>query len=145
MDPRVKAVKLFHDQGALFVALFGDSTPESDGWIRNLPASEVFLQIPPPLPVEQLIPVADIQSQIRSSTPREPKTVPFSASCRAIAARTKLPERQVKRICSVFLQELEMLIRKGESFRSPILLGEAMPDTEGSGPTMKLRLNPENR
>lgn len=152
MDPRVQAIKLFRSHNSLCVALFGEPTQDYDGWIKNLPADDFFREIPPHLPLEEIIPVADIHGFLKTSTnvfpdllaepTGEPSTAKLKDICRKIAADTGIPQPRVERICRGLLRELAEQIRQGNSFRSPIVLGEALTGPEGTEPAMKLRVNP---
>ena len=52
----ISSLKLFHQDGEAKVALYGSPSVYEDGWLRNLPASQVFRQNPDVLPAEQTLP-----------------------------------------------------------------------------------------
>jgi len=61
MPPNIQALKLFHDQDQLYVAIFAEPTESSDGWLRNFPWHEVFVHPPDSLASDELIPLEHIR------------------------------------------------------------------------------------
>ena len=61
MAPHIQALKLFHDNDQLHVAIFAEPTESSDGWLRNFPWHEVFVYPPDSLASEELIPLEHIR------------------------------------------------------------------------------------
>ena len=57
MAPPIQALKLFHDNNHLCVAIFEEATETSDGWLDNLAWHEVFLTPPENISTEELIPL----------------------------------------------------------------------------------------
>jgi hypothetical protein len=59
----LRSIRLFEDTLGLCVALYGEPSALADGWIENLPASDVFNMPPKGAPLEVLIQIEDITSQ----------------------------------------------------------------------------------
>jgi len=127
LTPMISYLKLFHQNGETMVALYGNSSEYEDGWLRNLPASNVFLHNPGALPTEQTLPLA-AAAQLQPFTPEflsqltpDPEPVRLAQLVDELSASSELPAGRVRTILLAVLSQFAGLIEAGEGFSSPVL------------------------
>jgi hypothetical protein len=123
----ISSLKLFHQNGEAMVALYGSPSVYEDGWLRNLPASQVFLHHPGALPAEETLPLAEA-AQLVPFTPEflsqlnhAPAPVRLAQLVEELSASSELPAGRVRTILLAVLSQFAGLIESETGFSSPVL------------------------
>ena len=123
----ISSLKLFHQNSEAMVALYGSPSVHEDGWLRNLPANQVFLHHPGALPAEETLPLAEA-AQLVPFTPEflsqltpAPEPVRLAQLVEEFSASSELPAGRVRTILLAVLSQFAGLIESETGFTSPVL------------------------